>query len=116
MTIAPKSLTSYDLQEWLNSSTEKPIIIDVREAMELEIASFPYTDIHIPMSQVTKEYIHSSLDKYKKRKIVVFCHMGVRSYCFAEFLLDNNYVEQVWNLEGGIDGWSRNIDLAIPRY
>jgi len=25
-------------------------------------------------------------------------------------------LSEIWNLEEGIDGWSRNIDSSIPRY
>jgi len=31
-------------------------------------------------------------------------------------VLDNNIVSEIWNLEEGIDGWSRYIDPSIPRY
>ena len=112
----PKSIDAYDLQQRLSSSGEKPVIIDVRENMELNIASLPFTEIFIPMSQVSIELVVSELEKYKKKNFVVLCHRGIRSYNFGQWLLDNDIVDEVWNLNEGIDGWSRNIDPRIPRY
>ena len=112
----PKPLSPFNLKDWINSEYEKLFIIDVRENLELEIANFPYTDIHIPMSKVSIEYLSSKLVSSKEKKIVVLCHMGIRSYNFGSFLLENNITDEVWNLEEGIDGWSRYIDSSIPRY
>ena len=112
----PRSLSVHKLNDWINSEEENPIIIDVREDMELEIANFPYTNLHIPMSKVSVNTLSSMLCKYKGNKIVVLCHMGIRSYNFGIFLLENNFIEEVWNLENGIDAWSKYIDSNVPRY
>ena len=112
----PKSISAYNLKDWINSGDEKLTIIDVREKIELEIASFPNTDIHIPMSKLTIENISKEIYKFKDTKIVVLCHMGIRSYNFCTFLLDNHLIDEVWNLEEGIDGWSKYIDPTITRY
>ncbi len=112
----PKALTASKLSGWINSKHEVPIIIDVRETMELEIAKFPYTNLHIPMSKVNIDYVSSKLSKYKGKKLVILCHMGIRSYNFATFLLNNKFIDEVWNLEEGIDGWSKYIDPNVPRY
>ena len=112
----PKSIDSHGLQKWLSSSVEKPVIIDVREDMELNIASLPFTEIFIPMSQVSIELVASTLEKYRKKKFVVLCHRGIRSYNFGQWLLDNEIVDEVWNLSEGIDGWSKDVDPSIPRY
>ena len=112
----PKSIDSYGLQQWLSSFNDKPVIIDVREDMELNIASFPFTEICIPMSQVSIELVESKLEKFREKKFVVLCHKGIRSYHFGQWLLDNKIINEVWNLNEGIDGWSRDIDSSIPRY
>ena len=112
----PKSIDAYGLQKWLSSLNDKPVIVDVREYVELNIASFPFTEICIPMSQVSIELVVSELEQYSARKFVVLCHRGIRSYNFGQWLLDNGIVDEVWNLNEGIDGWSRDIDPSIPRY
>ena len=84
--------------------------------MELNIASLPFTEIYIPMSQVSIELVVSELEKYNKKNFVILCHRGIRSYSFAQWLIDNELVKEVWNLEEGIDGWSIHIDAGISRY
>ena len=112
----PKSLTVHNLNDWLNSSNEKPIIIDVREEVEIGIASLSFVDIYIPISQISFENVSSIISKYFNKKFVILCHRGIRSYNFAQWLIENGLVNEVWNLEEGIDGWSIHIDKSIPRY
>ena len=112
----PNSLSVHGLNKWLNSNHENPIIIDVREGIEIDKASLPFVDIYIPISKVTFEYVSSIMSKYLNKKFVILCHTGIRSYNFAQWLIDNKLVKEVWNLEEGIDGWSIHIDSRIPRY
>ena len=92
------------------------LIIDVREGIEIDKASLPFVDIYIPISKVSFEYVSSIMSKYLNKKFVILCHRGIRSYNFAQWLIDNKLVMEVWNLEEGIDGWSIYIDSSIPRY
>ena len=112
----PNSLSVHGLNKWLDSNHENPIIIDVRERIEIDKASLPFVDIYIPMSKVSFEYVSSIMSKYPNKKFVILCHRGIRSYNFAQWLIDNKLVMEVWNLEEGIDGWSIHIDSSIPRY
>ena len=112
----PKNINAYSLQDWFLSEKEDPIIIDVREQPELEIACFSKKFLHIPMSQVSLEYVREKISGLSDREIVVICHAGIRSYNFGKWSLEKNVVSEIWNLEEGIDGWSRYIDSSIPRY
>ena len=112
----PKTINAFDLNEWFNSEYENPIIIDVREDSELEIACFPREFLHLPISKVSSECVKTKISEYKDKKFVVLCHAGIRSYNFGQWALENNLVNEIWNLEGGIDGWSQYIDQTIPRY
>lgn len=47
--------------------------------------------------------------------IVLHCHHGMRSYSAAEQLIAGGFTN-VYNLEGGIEAWSRDVDPAVPRY
>ena len=116
MTNIPNSLTAHDLNKWLNSKSDNPIIIDVRERLEIEIASLSFVDIYIPISEVSFEYVSSILSEHLNKKFVVLCHRGIRSYNFAQWLIENELAKEVWNLNEGIDGWSISIDSSIPRY
>ncbi|WP_394833617.1 Grx4 family monothiol glutaredoxin [Pendulispora rubella] len=51
----------------------------------------------------------------KDATIVFHCHHGMRSRAAAERFLSTGFT-RVFNLEGGIDAWSRDIDPSVPRY
>ena len=112
----PKSINAASLNDWFDSKKDDPVLIDVREQSELELACFSQEFIHIPISKVTSEYVEEIFAGLLDREIVVTCHAGIRSYNFCQWCLDNNIVSEIWNLEEGIDGWSRYIDPSIPRY
>ena len=112
----PKSINALNLNDWFISEKENPIIIDVREDSELEIACFSNEFLHIPISKVSVKYVQEKIGGVLNRQIVVICHAGIRSYNFAQWALENNLLNEIWNLEEGIDGWSRYVDPTIPRY
>src|SRR3989442_11816497 len=85
-------------------------IIDVREPDEVAIASFPRAR-HIPMGDVPSRL--SELDP--DSETVVVCHHGIRSAQVAGYLARVGF-ERVFNLVGGIDAWSANVDPEVPRY
>jgi len=49
------------------------------------------------------------------RDIVVHCRTGKRSAQAVEMLQQAGF-RKVWNLKGGIDAWSREVDPSVPRY
>ena len=51
----------------------------------------------------------------RDRELVLYCHHGTRSRAAAEFLVTQGY-ETVWNLSGGIDAWSTDVDPTLPQY
>jgi monothiol glutaredoxin len=51
----------------------------------------------------------------RDRVIVCQCHSGMRSQNAAEGLVEVGF-RNVYNLEGGIDAWSRDVDPEVPRY
>ena len=112
----PKNINACSLNDWFNSEKTDPVLIDVREQSELEIARFSREFLHIPLSKVTSKYVEEIFAPLVDRDMVVICHAGIRSYNFCQWSLDNNIVNEIWNLEEGIDGWSRYIDSSIPRY
>jgi len=86
------------------------VLLDVRDPVELEMAAVQ-TALHIPMRDVPSRL--SELDR--ESPIVVMCHTGRRSFMVAEYLVGNGF-SQVFNLRGGIDAWSTEIDPQVPRY
>ena len=86
------------------------VLLDVREHDELAIAAVEGA-VHIPMREVPGRL--AELDATKP--VVVMCHSGGRSRRVAEFLKGSGFPD-VFNLNGGIDAWSTQIDSRVPRY
>jgi rhodanese-related sulfurtransferase len=87
-----------------------PVVIDVREAWELQLASIPGV-LHIPMNEIPAKL--ADLDK--DSEIVVMCRSGGRSMQVAQFLARNGF-RSVANLTGGILAWSREVDPSVQQY
>ncbi|MEO8802755.1 MAG: Grx4 family monothiol glutaredoxin [Rudaea sp.] len=51
----------------------------------------------------------------KQTALAFICHTGARSTGAAEHFRDLGFNE-VYNVTGGIDAWSREIDASVPRY
>ena len=51
----------------------------------------------------------------KSTPIALHCHHGIRSRNAAEQLLREGFTD-VYNLEGGIEAWSRDVDSKVSRY
>ena len=88
----------------------RTLLIDVREAWELEIASIRGA-VHMPMGEVAGRL--AELDRTKD--IVVMCRSGGRSMSVARMLESKGY-ESVANLTGGILAWSREVDPSLATY
>lgn len=93
-----------------NLTTENNILIDVREKDELEICKIDGA-INMPMSSIMETF--SKLDP--ELSYSLYCHHGMRSMQVANFLLSKGF-KSLFNLKGGIDAWSREIDSSVERY
>lgn len=92
------------------ASDAPPLLLDVRETWEAEIAALPGS-VLIPLGELDDRV--GELDP--EASVVVYCHLGVRSQRAAEQLASNGFTD-VRNLAGGIDAWSRTVDPAVARY
>lgn len=87
-------------------------LLDCRLEKEKNIAEIAGS-VFIPMQELPDRV--DELDDYLDRKLVVFCHAGVRSMKVAMFLRERGF-EDVWSMAGGIDLWSQTIDESVQRY
>lgn len=88
---------------------EDILLLDVRTPSERAIAS-------IQGSRLLDAALRDELaDVSRERTIVCQCHSGIRSRAAAEGLVAMGF-RDVYNLEGGIDAWSRDVDPDVPRY
>lgn len=88
-------------------------LLDVREPWELEIARVDGS-IDIPMDDIPNQ-LDSLRDQLDGRELIVMCHGGVRSAVITRFLTQNGF-DRVFNLTGGIQAWSMQVDSNVPTY
>ena len=89
---------------------ENPLVIDVREDWELQLARIPDV-VHVPMNQIP-----ARLGEFQPNaETIVMCHAGGRSLRVAHFLAAQGFTD-VANLSGGISAWTETVDATVPRY
>jgi rhodanese-related sulfurtransferase len=89
---------------------ENPLVIDVREDWELQLARIPDV-VHVPMNQIPARLADFS----PQTETIVMCHAGGRSMRVAQFLANQGFTK-VLNLSGGIAAWSDQVDATVPHY
>lgn len=89
---------------------QHPLVIDVREAWEAEIAALPGSRL-IPLGSL--EAVAPTLNPHADTVLV--CHHGMRS-AQALGLLQSLGFSRVRHLVGGLDAWAREIDPTMSRY
>ena len=90
-------------------NNEDVFLLDVRSASE-----FDFVNIGgelIPLDELMTRTEELPRDK----TIFCLCHHGVRSL-YACQLLKSLGLENVVNIQGGIDQWSLQVDNQLPRY
>jgi rhodanese-related sulfurtransferase len=106
-----QQISAPDLAAWLADATrDKPVLLDVREPWEFERAHIEGAQL-VPMREVPGRL--QEIDKQKP--IVAICHHGGRSMQVAVFLQKAGY-NDLHNLSGGVDAWSRAVDPSVPVY
>ena len=102
-------MSPHELKRRMNAG-EPFELIDVREPFEYEIARINGAKL-IPLGEIGERL--SELQR--ERPIIVHCHSGKRS-AQAVGVLQHHGFTKVYNLEGGIDAWSDQIDPNVPKY
>lgn len=103
-----RGLTATSLQAMRVKGTPFELI-DVRTEGERRLATLE------PSRHLTESTEAELLALPKDTMLVFYCHHGMRSRSAAEYFLREGF-RKVWNLEGGIDTWSREIDETVARY
>jgi rhodanese-related sulfurtransferase len=98
-----REITAGELRARLDAG-EKPVIVDVREAWELEQLRLPGA-LHIPMGEIADRI--GELDP--GAETLLLCKSGVRSLHVAHYLADHGFNDAV-NVAGGIVAMSRGDD------
>lgn len=100
-----------DLLQELGSGA---VLLDVREPWEMALAAIRIDGarlLSIPMGQISQRL--DELDP--AQPVVCYCHHGMRSLQVIAFLQRQGF-DSVYNLAGGIEAWSVQMDPSVPRY
>jgi len=104
---AVKSLDVHALKQRLDAGDIT--VIDVRPPQDRALAPFARAEI---LDSTT----HARLAALPKETPLAFlCHVGNSSRRAVEHFREHGF-RDVYNVEGGIDAWSREIDSSVPRY
>lgn len=104
-------ITPLELQARLESG-DVPVLLDVREPFEAEIADLPELgQLRIP----TGEFATRVAEVEQGPEIVVYCRSGARSEWAANILMANGH-DRVLNLRGGVLGWRAEVDPSLRAY
>ena len=105
----PFEIDTLTLKERLDSPNP-PVVLDVREPWEVEIASVDGA-VNIPLGELPGRVGELSRDK----PLAIMCHHGGRS-AQATAWLRNQGFDLATNVAGGIDAWARTVDPTLSRY
>lgn len=103
-----QQLSVKDLKQKLDAG-EKLALFDVREPHEIQRARIAGSK---PLDEAAVDGIKALP---KDTPLVFYCHFGQRSQAAAEHFRLQGFT-RVYNLTGGIDAWSREVDPDVPRY
>lgn len=91
---------------------DKLFILDVREPHEWDISNLsPLGAVLIPKGQILERM--NELDT--AAEMVVHCRSGVRSAEIIRLLRQHGF-NKMWNLDGGINRWAKEVDASLPVY
>jgi len=88
---------------------DAPIVLDVREPWEWEIARIPGSRL-VPLGQLADQL--RALDTHAE--IVTVCHKGKRSLMAQQLLQGAGF--RARSLAGGIDAWAAEVEQGMARY
>jgi len=103
-----KPITASLLSDMLQSG-DIVTLFDVRPAAERAVASIAQAR---PLDAEAVKVIE---DLEKDAVLVFHCHSGGRSQAVAERYRLHGFTN-VYNLQGGIEAWSLEVDPSVPRY
>ena len=104
--------TPAELSDKLSRSGDL-LVLDVRTPEEVYLAALDGPVVYMPL-HVLPDHLEE-LAPYRDREIVVVCHHGLRSASAVRYLAEHGFA-RAYNLSGGIDAWSRDVDPDVPRY
>jgi adenylyltransferase/sulfurtransferase len=93
------------------SSGWSPWVLDVRLQTEHDIVALPFTDKVVPHRSVRVDHIP------KQGDVLIYCKAGLRGKkACAQLIALGVDSDRLYNLDGGIMRWQKEVDPRMPRY
>ena len=86
-------------------------LVDVREELEYDYCHLPGS-LLLPLGEIPRR----AAEIRHQGPVVLICHHGVRSAQALAYLRHRLGYDNLLNLTGGIDAWSRQVDATVPVY
>ncbi len=105
-----REISVRQLSRWREGDPEGVWVLDVRQPWEYEKAHLEGSTL-IPLGELS-----GRLGEVPQGvRIACLCHHGMRSARACSILVQRGY-SHVYNIKGGIDAWSMQIDTSVPLY
>lgn len=106
----PQRISVYELATRLTKG-EPVFLLDVREREEFELCHLEGATL-IPIGLIPNNLKRIPTD----RPVVIYCHHGIRSANVANYLFTQLGLNNLYNLDGGIDAWAREVEPEMAVY
>ncbi|GAB3571613.1 molybdopterin-synthase adenylyltransferase MoeB [Spirosoma luteolum] len=106
----PQKITVQELAERLGRQ-EDIFLLDVRERPEYDICHLEGA-VLVPVGMIPNNRKRIPTD----RPVVVYCHHGMRSANVVQYLYAQDGLTNLYNLDGGINAWAREIEPEMAIY
>jgi adenylyltransferase/sulfurtransferase len=109
-TSGPQKMSVQELADRL-AANEPIFLLDVRERPEFDLCHLEGA-VLIPVGMIPNNRKRIPTD----RPVVVYCHHGIRSANVAQYLYAQDGLTNLYNLDGGINAWAREIEPEMAVY
>ncbi|WP_080058163.1 molybdopterin-synthase adenylyltransferase MoeB [Spirosoma aerolatum] len=108
--LGPQKMTVQELSDRL-ALGEAMFLLDVRERPEYDLCHLEGA-VLIPVGMIPNNRKRIPTD----RPVVIYCHHGIRSANVAQYLYAQDGMTNLYNLDGGINAWAREIEPEMAVY
>ncbi len=108
--LGPKKITAPELARRLAAGDDL-FLLDVRERPEYDLCHLEGATL-IPVGMIPNNRKRIPTD----RPVIVYCHHGIRSANVAEYLYAQDELTNLFNLDGGINAWAREVEPEMAVY
>ncbi|RYF01484.1 MAG: thiamine biosynthesis protein ThiF, partial [Oxalobacteraceae bacterium] len=109
-TAGPQKMSVQELADRLGKGDDI-FLLDVRERPEYDLCHLDGATL-IPVGMIPNNRKRIPTD----RLVVVYCHHGMRSSNVVQYLYAQEGLTNLYNLDGGINAWARDIEPEMAVY